>query len=213
MSELVKTSNGQEDVGLKGGDLLSMVLETKPLALADNDDRVKPIKLLILDVDGVLTDGAITYTNTGDESKTFSAKDGLGIVAAQKAGLTVAVITGRKSDIVRRRMTELGVSHLYMGVGAKAEVLKKLLQKLGLQYKEIAYIGDDLNDLAIMQVVGLAMAPADAVLEVQECAHKMLTHAGGHGAVREGIEYILKKQGRWAQVLLQYKRERQIKGQ
>ncbi len=164
----------------------------------------QPLKLLVLDVDGVLTDGIVAYTETGDELKHFHIRDGLGIVAALRAGLTIAVITSRTSTLVERRMRELGVRHLEQNCKNKAAALTRLSDQLNIPLAEVGYVGDDLVDLAAMKMVGYPIAVADAAPELLAVAAYVTTLPGGRGAVREAIEYILKAQGKWAAVVAEY---------
>lgn len=154
-----------------------------------------PVKILFLDVDGVLTDGRITYASNGEELKSFHIHDGLGIKLLQKAGVAVAIITGRNSSMVSRRAAELGIEHLVQGREDKRNAMEHLLQQLGLTHEEAAYMGDDLPDLAAIQSVGLGIAPANAVLAVREQANLVTVRSGGNGAVREACEFILSAQG------------------
>jgi 3-deoxy-D-manno-octulosonate 8-phosphate phosphatase (KDO 8-P phosphatase) len=155
------------------------------------------IKLVILDVDGTLTDGGIYYDSQGNEMKRFSAKDGLGIMVARRAGLELAIITGRASPMVERRAKELGIQHLLQGVQQKFPALTALIRERGLSLDEIGYIGDDLNDLQCMETVGFCACPADAAKEVKAVCQYVASVPGGHGAVREGLEYLLVRQERW----------------
>lgn len=155
------------------------------------------IKLIVLDVDGTLTDGGIYYDSQGNEIKRFDVKDGLGIKVGMAAGLEFAVLTGRKSPMVERRVKELGIQHLRTGVQIKYPVLMDLLMEQNVQPAECCYIGDDLNDLQCMETVGLRACPADAAREVQEICHFISSRNGGQGAVRECIEHILIKRGEW----------------
>ena len=149
------------------------------------------IELIVLDVDGTLTDGKITYSQNGDESKSFCVKDGLAIASWVKLGKEVAIITGRSSKIVERRAKELGIVHLYQGIHNKQEVLKSLLRKLNLTMENVASIGDDLNDYAMLHATKLSYVPADASSFVKEIATEVLTLKGGEGAVREMIEKLI----------------------
>lgn len=159
--------------------------------------RAARIRLLILDVDGVLTDGGLLYGASGEETKRFHVHDGLALVAARKAGLQVAVLSSRASAAVTRRMTELGVSEVHQGVGDKASVLVALCERLGVPTSAVAMMGDDLPDLAAMGRVGLALAPANAVAEVKRAAHWVARRRGGDGAVREAVEMLLKARRAW----------------
>ena len=153
------------------------------------------IRLVVLDVDGTMTDGRITYSETGDEIKSFHVRDGLAIRSWMRLGGQVAIITGRRSEIVRRRAEELRIEHFYQGVDDKAAVLDDLLRKLDLDLSQTAAIGDDLNDLRMLDAVALSFVPADATNEVETCADIVLRARGGEGAVREMIEYIIDKEG------------------
>lgn len=171
------------------------------------------IRCLILDVDGVLTKGEITYTSSGEEIKAFHAKDGLGLALAQRMGLQTAIITGRTSPIVERRSKELKISHIQMGSHNKSAGLQELLKTLELEAHEVAYMGDDLNDLGIMSKLGLAMTPQDGVPEVKQVAHYICQANGGQGAVREAVEYILKQAGLWEDAVRLYREESYQVGQ
>lgn len=162
------------------------------------------IRLLALDVDGVLTDGSINMGNQGELFKAFNAKDGMGVSIALRNGLQVAIITGRKSEIIHNRAKELGITLLYEGVKDKFAQLKQLQSELKLEQQEIAYMGDDLNDLPAFRAAGLAFAPADAVAEVIAQAAVVTAAEGGHGAVRSAIEMILKAQDKWEQIIASY---------
>ena len=143
------------------------------------------IKLIVLDVDGTLTDGGIYYDSQGNEMKRFDVKDGLGIKVGIAAGLEFAVITGRESPMVVRRVNELGIQHLLSGVQVKFPALKQLMEELQLSPDEVCYIGDDLNDLECMGFVGMAACPADASEEIKAISHFISDHNGGHGAVKK----------------------------
>ncbi|QOG12983.1 KdsC family phosphatase [Arcobacter sp. FWKO B] len=159
------------------------------------------IKLLVIDVDGTLTDGKIIYSYTKDdhqevlkESKEFDVKDGLAIaVWTKKLGLKAAIITGRKSKVVEHRAKELGITHLYQGIDNKLEVLEDIISKEGILYTEVAGIGDDLNDYQMLNRVGLSFCPNDASEYIQEIVDIVCKNKGGSGAVREMIEYICKQ--------------------
>ncbi|SFT61811.1 3-deoxy-D-manno-octulosonate 8-phosphate phosphatase (KDO 8-P phosphatase) [Selenomonas sp. GACV-9] len=165
-------------------------------------ERAQAVKLIIFDVDGVLTDGGIYIGESGELYKPFFCRDGLGITLAHKAGLKTAIITGRRSAQVAFRAGELHISEVFQGSLDKRAAYRTLKEKLELCDEEIGYIGDDLIDLPIMSQVGLPMAVADAVPEVRQQALLTSGFAGGHGAVRELLEFVLKAQGKW-QVLLQ----------
>lgn len=155
------------------------------------------IKLVLLDVDGTLTDGGIYRGNNGEELKRFNVKDGYAIVNAQKLGIEFGIITGRKSELVEIRSNELKIKYLYQGISEKTVILEEIMQKTGLKKEEIAYMGDDLNDILIMKQSGLTGAPKDAADEVIQIADFVSEKNGGSGAVREFVEYILKKDGKW----------------
>ena len=153
------------------------------------------IELIVLDVDGTMTDSRITYSGAGDEIKSFNVKDGLAIASWRKLGKQVAIITGRSSQIVARRAKELRIEHFYQGIHDKKEVLESLLEKLDLTMENVAAIGDDLNDLSMLNAVHTSFVPRDASAYVDKIATVILTKKGGDGAVREMIEYLIKKEG------------------
>ena len=171
------------------------------------------IQWIVLDVDGVLSDGSLVYTSTGEELKSFSVKDGLGLTAARKSGIKLAIITARVSPMVERRAKELHFDALLMGHANKTEALRSLCAEHQIDLKTIAYMGDDLNDLGALQLVGLPMAPNNAVPEIKQLAKFISTVNGGQGAVREAVEYILKNQGLWETVVADYAREAHAHGQ
>jgi 3-deoxy-D-manno-octulosonate 8-phosphate phosphatase (KDO 8-P phosphatase) len=159
------------------------------------------IELIVLDVDGTMTDSHITYSETGDEIKSFNVKDGLAIASWRKLGRQVAIITGRRSQIVARRAKELRIEHFYQGVEKKKEVLESLLEKLDISMENVAAIGDDLNDLSMLKAARISFVPRDASSYVDKIADVILTKKGGDGAVREMIEYLIKKEGLEAKYL------------
>ncbi|WP_456419339.1 KdsC family phosphatase [Thermovibrio sp.] len=152
------------------------------------------VKLLILDVDGVLTDGTISYDPWGREVKFFNIKDGYGIVRALREGIIVAVVSGRYSWQVEKRCRELGVEELYQGVSDKMEVYRKLKEKYSLSDEQVAAMGDDLPDLPLLKAVGVSGAPADAVPQVKVVVDFVSRREGGRGAVREFIDYLLSRE-------------------
>ena len=165
-------------------------------------ERAKKIKCVILDVDGVLTDGGIYVAPDGSELyKPFFARDGLVISLASRAELVTAIITGRSSTIVAHRAKDLHIDLVYQGCHNKCTAYADIKKKSGLGDEEIAYIGDDIIDLPVMRMVGLPCAVGDAVPEVKEIAQIIANERGGRGAVREIYEIILKTQGRWDEVL------------
>jgi len=149
------------------------------------------IKLIVLDVDGCLTDGKIIYSADGIESKNFNVKDGLAIATWIRMGNQVAIITGRQSDIVKRRADELGIQHLFQGIKDKDRVLRELVESLSLKFYEVSAIGDDLNDYNMLAQVGKSFTPSDGVKEIKELVNNVLTHSGGDGAVREMIDTLV----------------------
>lgn len=161
------------------------------------DQRLGEIKILILDVDGVLTDGRIIINDHGEETKAFNVKDGYGIRALQDAGIDVAVITGRKSGVVEHRARDLGIRNVYQGVADKRSACIKLLEERRLTGDQACYIGDDLPDIPVLQYVGMPVAVADAVKEVRDAALYITEKNGGNGAVREVCELILKARDAW----------------
>lgn len=162
------------------------------------------IKMLVLDVDGVLTDGTIVVNADGSESKFFNSLDGHGIRMWQRAGLKVAFLSGRKAQPAKYRAKELGVEYCLQDCHDKLKALTGLLGQLGLSERKVAYIGDDLTDLPVIRYVGFGVAVANAVDEIKQYADYITTRAGGNGAVREVIEYILKNSGKWEQLLKRY---------
>lgn len=158
--------------------------------------RASQVRLIAFDIDGVMTDGGLHYTDDGHELKTFNVQDGLGIKLMQRAGIEIAIITGRNSPVVSCRANDLGITHVFQGVGNKQEVMERLLEKLELSWDESAFMGDDLIDLRTLARVGFAIAPANARPIVKPHVHLVTETAGGKGAVREAIEYILEAQGK-----------------
>ena len=154
------------------------------------------IKLLILDVDGTLTDGGIYYDATGNELKKFSVKDGAGLVALRRAGVQVMICTGRECEAVRRRAADLHLEYVYQNVGNKAAFLCDFFKEHGLSREEVAYCGDDWNDLAAMALCGFVACPADAADAVKARADYVCPQKGGEGAVRGAAEEILRREGR-----------------
>ncbi len=155
------------------------------------------IRLLVLDVDGVLTDGTFWLREDGDEWKAFHATDGLGLRLLMDAGVEVALLSGRRSAIVERRARELGIRHVVQGSGDKVAAIYRLLTELGVEAVETAYMGDDLVDVPAMRLVGFAAAPADARPEALAAAAWVAARGGGRGAVRDLCEHLLREMGRW----------------
>lgn len=168
------------------------------------DQRCNTIRLILSDVDGVLTDGGVVLDNRGIETKTFHIRDGSGVKLWQRAGYRFGVITGRNSHIVQLRMAELDVTIVRQGVEDKLTVVKQIIEELGLQPENVCYVGDDLPDLPVLRSVGLAISVADAAEEVRRESHYVTSVGGGRGAVREVIEVILKNQHRWEDLIQKY---------
>lgn len=164
----------------------------------------QPIELVLSDVDGVLTDGGVIFNNDGVEIKRFHIRDGLGVRLWQKAGGRFGIVTGRSSHIVSVRATELGIDVVRQGVEDKAAAVRELLRQLNLEPRQLAYIGDDLPDIAAVRLAGLGVAVADAAEEVRRAADYVTSLGGGCGAVRETIETILKAQHRWDELVQGY---------
>jgi len=159
--------------------------------------RCRRLRLLLTDVDGVLTDGRIWLMPGGQEAKAFHARDGLGITMAQKAGLPVGILSGRRSGAVDARAQELHIRLVHQGAGDKLATFREILAAEGLSAPEVAYIGDDLSDVRVMNEAGLSAAPADAPFEVRAQAFMIMQAGGGQGCLREFIEAILRARGDW----------------
>ncbi|MEN1678113.1 MAG: HAD hydrolase family protein [Planctomycetota bacterium] len=155
------------------------------------------IKLLLSDVDGVMTDGSVAYDANGVETKTFNIRDGLGIKLWQRTGFEFGIVTGRDSAIVAQRSAELGIGIVVQGAGVKMPVVERIAGEQGVTLDEIAYVGDDLPDLPVIRAVGCGAAVADAAAEVKAGADIVLETPGGRGAVREFIEKLLREAGKW----------------
>ena len=164
-------------------------------------ERCRGLRLLLSDVDGVLTDGTVLLLPGGGEAKAFHIRDGLGFVLAHRAGLRTGVVSGRVSESVERRAAELHMAFVLQGVQDKRAAVFELLEQEGLQPQQLAYIGDDLVDLPVMREAGLSAAPADAPFEVRSEAFMVMDARGGHGCVREFVEAILRARGDWERVL------------
>jgi 3-deoxy-D-manno-octulosonate 8-phosphate phosphatase (KDO 8-P phosphatase) len=175
-------------------------------------EEVRPIRLLAMDVDGVLTDGSVMYSDSGQELKVFDIHDGLGISVARFADLTTAIITGRKSFAVERRAGELGIAHLCQGCRNKGVALRKLIETAGVTPSETAFIGDDINDLPAFRECGFRIAVANASNDLKAQADHVTERTGGRGAVREVIELILRSQGKWDIAVEEYLRELEQSG-
>ena len=167
-------------------------------------ERLEKIRLLLLDVDGVMTDGRIIYDDHGNELKAFDVKDGHGLKLLQRSGIRVGIITGRQSPVVDRRALELGIDLVYQGAKDKLVPFREVLHKTGLSAEQIAYVGDDLPDLPVLRRVGFAATVADAVDEIKPHVHYVTAHPGGRGAVREICDLLLRSTGRWENVTARY---------
>lgn len=159
------------------------------------------VRLFVMDVDGTLTDGSITYDESGREWKSFHARDGLGVKLLLLAGIEPAIVTGRSSPVVARRAQELGIREVVQGANDKAGIVRSLRAARGLASAQVAFVGDDLSDLPAMLDAGFSAAPADAAPEVRATASFVCSLAGGRGAVREAIETLLRRDGHWTRVL------------
>ena len=166
--------------------------------------KARPIRILLLDVDGVLTDGSLIYSHEGQESKAFNTQDGFGLRLLQEVGLELGVITARSSEAVARRCANLKMRYVYQGSGNKLDAYKKIMELSGCKPFEIGYMGDDWLDLVLLTRAGFSAAPANAVREVQKTVHYTTENSGGHGAVREICDLILEAKGRYQELLQNY---------
>lgn len=164
-------------------------------------EKAKKVRLLVLDVDGVMTTGELLYSRNGEECKAFNVRDGLGIKMLIREGIKVAIISGRRSRAVDLRADELGIEDVYQGVRDKAAVFEEIAKKYALGHEQAGFIGDDLADIPLLSKVGFAVGVANAADEVKERVDFVTTRPGGHGAVRELCELLLKSQGRWEKQL------------
>ena len=167
------------------------------------EERAKSIKLLLLDVDGVLTDGRIVIGSYGDEIKNFDVKDGLGIMLMKRAGIKCVIITARSSKIVKIRARQLRIDRIYEN-HYKIESLEDIKRRFRVKEEEICFIGDDLIDIPILKRIGFAVTVPNAIKEAKDIAHYVTQKSGGHGAVREICEIILKAQGKWEEATKRY---------
>jgi 3-deoxy-D-manno-octulosonate 8-phosphate phosphatase (KDO 8-P phosphatase) len=167
-------------------------------------ERLQKIRLLLLDVDGVMTDGLIVYDDRGGEIKAFDVKDGHGLKLLQRAGIRVGIITGRQSTVVDRRAAELGIDLVYQGAKDKLVPFLEILNTTGLTAEQVAYVGDDYPDLPILRRVGFAATVADALDELKSHVHYVTNKAGGRGAVREICDLLLRESGHWEAVAGRY---------
>jgi 3-deoxy-D-manno-octulosonate 8-phosphate phosphatase (KDO 8-P phosphatase) len=168
---------------------------------AELEARARRVTLVLLDVDGVLTDGSVWIGADGAEAKQFSIRDGTGIVLAQREGVSVGLVSGRPSAATTRRAAELGIGLVVQGANDKRKVVDEILAVRELEVADVAYMGDDLVDLPVLRRVGLAAAPADAVDEVRSRADWVSRFRGGHGAVREFLEVVLRARQRWPAIV------------
>jgi 3-deoxy-D-manno-octulosonate 8-phosphate phosphatase (KDO 8-P phosphatase) len=173
---------------------------------SDDDVRARAarIRVILLDVDGVLTDGKVQIHGDGTESKSFDIKDGIALVWAQRLGLTVGILSARASASTTQRAAQLGITLVYQGVASKIDTYDQMVGDVCVDDEQVAYMGDDVVDLAVLERVGLAAAPADAVDEVRSRVHWVSRRGGGDGAVRELIELILQAQNLWEGVIVSY---------
>lgn len=171
-------------------------------------ERAKKVRIVVLDVDGTLTDGRLYIDNNGLETKAFNVKDGMAIAQGIKQGLIFAIITGKESMMVEQRAAELGITEVHQKISNKIAVLDKILLKYELGYDQVAYMGDDINDIPAMLKTGFNGAPADACTDIILLSHFKAMNKGGKGAVREFIEYIMRHQGTWEKVLEEYRNKR-----
>ena len=169
-----------------------------------NKEKLTHITLLVLDVDGVLTDGKIIYSDSGDEIKAFNVRDGHGLKLLMRAGMEVIFLTGRESRVVLHRAQDLGVGSVYQKVLNKLEVYETILKERGLADEQIAFVGDDLVDIPVLRRVGFSAAVSDAIEEVKEIVDYVTDKKGGEGAVREICELLLKGQDKWKEVTKRY---------
>jgi 3-deoxy-D-manno-octulosonate 8-phosphate phosphatase (KDO 8-P phosphatase) len=178
---------------------------TRPLSAEALDARARRVRLLLLDVDGVLTDGTVTIHSTeGQESKAFFIRDGAAMMWARRQGLEIGLLSGRPSNATTRRAAELGLTIVSQDGPDKRQAYADILRQCGRQDEDVAYMGDDVLDLPILGRVGLSAAPADAVDDVRTRVHWVSRHAGGRGAVRELLELILRAQGLWQPLLARF---------
>lgn len=170
----------------------------------DIKDRIRKIKVVLVDVDGVMTDGRIVFGNYGDELKFFDVQDGFGLVMLRRAGFKTVMISAKKSRINHKRAKEVHITKLYQNAFDKLKVYEKILRKFRVRDEEVCYLGDDLIDAPVLKRAGFAVAVKNAVQEVQALAHYVTQKSGGRGAVREIADMILKNQGKWDEVTKRY---------
>jgi len=175
------------------------------ISVEEQKKRARKIKLLLLDVDGVMTEGHIVYGNYGDELKKFSVHDGVGVFLIKKAGIKCAILTAKRSRVVIRRAKDLKIDRVYSNFHLKTKALKDIRRRFRVKEDEICYVGDDIIDIPVLRRVGFAVAVANAVGDVKEIAHYVTKKTGGYGAVREICEFIIKSQGKWNEATKRYK--------
>lgn len=178
--------------------------EKSPIKNSDAWQKAKDVRLLILDVDGVLTDGRIVIDDRGMESKFFDEKDGHGLKLLMRAHIEVVLLSGRESAATRHRASELGISKVYQNIHNKTEAYQHILKASGVKDQEVGYVGDDLVDLPLLKRAGFSAVVADSVKEIKPFADYVTEKEGGRGAIREIIELILKSQGKWEEVTARY---------
>jgi 3-deoxy-D-manno-octulosonate 8-phosphate phosphatase (KDO 8-P phosphatase) len=174
-------------------------------------EKLKKIQILILDVDGVLTDGKIIMDYRGRELKNFDVRDGHGLILLQRCDIKVALLTGRKSDVVRKRARDLGITEVYQRALNKKEIFAKILHKHGISAEAAAFLGDDIVDIPVLKKVGFSAAVADALDVVKKSVDYVTKSDGGQGAVREICELILQAQDRWTEIAVRYEFQEHIK--
>lgn len=203
----MKKTDGVKGEGGECGDGEEPLLPISPFSLLPFDEverRASRVRLLLLDCDGVLTDGTITPVVGGDELKSFHTRDGHGLVMLHRAGLNSGIISGRTSRLVETRAADLGIRYVRQGAFDKTAAFESLLADAAIEPTEIAYVGDDVVDIPLMRRSHLAVAVADATPDTRDAAHYVTRLPGGRGAVREVCELILKAQGRWDELMKKY---------
>lgn len=168
------------------------------------EERARKIKVLLLDVDGVLTDGRIIYDSKGRDSKFFDVHDGLGVYILNKAGIKTVIVTAKSSKTIKPRARDMRVSEVFADVSPKSALLDKILKKYGVTQEEVCFMGDDLVDLGLMKIVGFPVAVFNSCPEIKQAAAYITIRHGGRGAVREIAELILKSQGKWGEIIRSY---------
>ncbi|MBI1911857.1 MAG: HAD-IIIA family hydrolase [Deltaproteobacteria bacterium] len=169
-------------------------------------EKIRPVRLFIFDVDGVLTDGRIIYNDSGQETKFFDVRDGHGIKLLMRAGIEVGILSARESNVVKYRADNLGIELVYLGRKDKLSAFEEILKSKSITPKEIAYMGDDIIDLPVIKRVGFSATVADGVDEVKAMADYVAAKKGGRGAVREVAEVVLKAKGKWDEIMSHYLR-------